>query len=118
MALAWNSIGNIFASGSGEFQTDPEVMRQKASVVNYKIQQMKSSFSSLEYTVNQTKLYWAGEASDAYRQAFIEKKEDIETIILRLSEHVTELKEMAAVYSNVEQEVNELAMDLPGDVIV
>ena len=98
-------------------QTDPELMRQKAAVVQIKISQMKNAFDSLEYAVNHTKSYWAGEAGDVYRENLKHKKTDIDTILSRLSEYVSDLQQMAAVYAGVEKEVEELAQDLPADVI-
>lgn len=98
-------------------QTDPDLMREKASMVQFKINQMKNAFSSLEYAVDRTKVYWIGEAADVYRTAFHEEKENIETMILRLSEHVADLQKMAAVYAGIEQEAEDIANDLPSDVI-
>lgn len=98
-------------------QTDPDLMRQKAIVVQTKINQMKAAFGNLEYAVDRTSIYWFGEAGDVYREAFNEEKENIDTMILRLSEHVRDLQNMAAVYAGVEKEIRDIANDLPSDVI-
>lgn len=98
-------------------QADPELMRQKAIAVQGKINQMRSAFDNVEYAMNRTRAYWIGEAGDTYREAFHNKRSNIDTILLRLSEHVTDLQKMAAVYANVEKEVEDLSCDLPSDVI-
>lgn len=97
---------------------DPEVMRQKAVTVEGKIRGMRSAFDELGNIVDKTKNYWIGEAGDAHRTYFTDKKPEIEEIFQRLSEHVRELNQMASVYSLTEQEVKELSEDLPSDVIV
>ena len=98
-------------------QADPELMRQKAVVVQNKINQMKNAFNSLEYVVDQTKIYWMGEAGDVYREIYNEEKDNIEIMLLRLTEHVTDLQKMAAIYAGVEKEAEDIASDLPSDVI-
>ena len=114
----WFGAGNFDELlTSNVIQADPGVMRQKALVVQAKINQMRSAFDSLEYTMNRTSTYWIGEAGDSYREAFHDKKSNIDTILLRLSEHVTDLQKMAEVYADVEKEVEDIANDLPSDVI-
>jgi len=98
-------------------QTDPELMQRKAIAVQTKINQMKTAFGNLEYAVERTGTYWLGEAGDAYRAAFDGEKENIDTIILRLFEHVRDLQNMAAVYAGIEKEIEDIANDLPSDVI-
>lgn len=114
MAISGLSLGNFLTS----LTVDPEVMRQKAVTVEGKIREMRSAFDALELTVNKTKGYWIGEAGDAHRAYFTDRKPQIEEIFQRLTEHVRDLNQMASVYSNTEQEVKELSEDLPSDVIV
>lgn len=97
---------------------DYNVMLQKASAVDQKIREMRNTFSDLETSVNKTKAYWIGEAGDAYRAYFMERKPEAEEIFKRLSEHVRDLNEMAGVYSSTEKEITAMAEDLPSDVII
>lgn len=99
-------------------KVDPEVMRQKSVTVGDKINKMKNAFEDLEVTVNKTSNYWIGEAGDAHREYFNSAKPEIENMLKRLAEHSKELAEMAATYSTAEQEVTQLAEDLPFDVII
>lgn len=114
MAVYGLNLGDFLAS----LTVDPEVMRQKAATVEGKIREMKSAFEELGTTVDKTKNYWIGEAGDAHRTYFTDRKPEIEEIFQRLSEHVRDLNQMASVYSGTEQEVKELSEGLPSDVIV
>lgn len=109
------SIGRYFSMDM--LSTDPELMGQKAVVVQAKINQMRNAFNSLEYAVDRTKMYWHGEAGDVYRTTFRGEKENIDIMLRRLSEHVTDLQNMAAIYAGAEKEAEDLASDLPSDVI-
>lgn len=95
-----------------------EVMQQKASAVETKIQVMKTAFDSLEQTVHRTENYWIGEAGDAHRDYFAENRPKLEEIIKRLTEHVRDLHQMKEVYAQAERGAEDLAEDLPSDVIV
>lgn len=106
---------NIFSS---YLNTNPEIMLLKATSVQEKIRQMQMAFQELEVTINKTKQYWLGEAGDAHREYYNEKKEVVREIFARLSEDVTDLREMAMVYSGAEAEAKEISGDLPSDVIV
>lgn len=96
----------------------PETLLEKATSVQKYIRLMKQDFSNLESTVNGTKSYWIGEAGDAHRNYYESQKEEIETIFARLAEDVRDLQTMSGVYSQTEQQVRELAQELPSDVIV
>lgn len=115
----YNILGNLdFSAFFSSLKVDPEVMRQKSVTVGNKITKMKRAFEELEVTVNKTNNYWIGEAGDAHREYFQSSKPEIEEMFQRLSEHSRELAEMAATYSTAEQEVTQLAEDLPFDVII
>lgn len=98
--------------------TNPDVMLAKATSVQRRIREMQTAFRELESTVNKTRQYWIGEAGDAHRDYYDEHKKDVEEVFMRLSEDVTDLREMARVYATTESEVTDLAEDLPSDVIV
>lgn len=116
---SWASgLGDIAGSFLSSLLVDPEVMRHKAAAAQKKIQEMQNVFDAMETTVNRTNNYWIGEAGDAHREYFIQKKPEIEEMFKRLNEHVRDLNQMASVYANVEKEVTEISEDLPADVIV
>ena len=113
MSLLGMGIGNLLSV----LTVEPDVMVAKANIVHGKIREMQTSFSALENTVNKTRNYWVGEAGDAHRELYTKQKENIEEIFKRLTEDVTDLHQMAAVYSSTEQQVADIAEDLPSDVI-
>lgn len=120
--MADNGLGDWFSGlTTGLFQqsltVDTGVMRQKAEAVQIKIQTMQNAFSELEATLNRTQNYWVGEAGDAHRSYFTEKKPEMEEIIRRLSGRVQALGRMASTYDTAEQEITEASANLPADVI-
>ena len=112
----------ILGLGSFDFLSsltvDPDVMRSKAVVVQGKIKEMQTAFEALENTVRKTQNYWIGEAGDAHRDFFFNHKEEIEEIFKCLSEDVTDLNQMAMVYTEANNEAKEMAEELPADVII
>lgn len=112
---------SLVGIGAGAFLSaltvDPDVMVAKANAVQGRIREMQASFSALENTVNKTKNYWIGEAGDAHREFYTKQKSNIDEIFKRLTEDVSDLHQMAAVYSSTEQQVADIAEDLPSDVI-
>ncbi|MDD6729100.1 MAG: WXG100 family type VII secretion target [Eubacteriales bacterium] len=61
---------------------------------------------------------WEGEAATAYTAKFNGLQDDIERLHAMITEHVTDLNDMANVYSNAEKtELDEIAT-LSSDVIV
>ena len=122
MAILDRSVSTLFQLTVSQFvetlTVNTDVMRQKAAAVEGRIQEMQNAFASLEETVQRTQNYWIGEAGDAHRAYFEKKKPEIEEALKRLSEHVQDLYEMAAVYDNVVRDVTQISKDLPSDVIV
>lgn len=100
------------------FTVTPERMYTEADEVLRNIQKMKVEFDKIQATVNKTKGYWIGEAGELYRTKYFEKEPEIEEIFKRMMEHVTDLKQMAAVYSEAENIAQEVAESLPSDVIL
>ena len=99
------------------FSVKPETLYQKSEVVLSEIQKMKSEFESLQNIVNRMPLYWQGEASDTYRAEYGSINPDLNQMFRRLMEHVTDLKKMSAQYSDAEKVNEQLANELPADVI-
>jgi uncharacterized protein YukE len=100
------------------FKVDSDVIRAKAQNVQVKINEIKNAFDEMEQSVNRTNQYWIGEAGDAHREYFKSRKDDIQTLFRRWNEEVSDMYQMASVYSQTEAEVEALAEDLPFDVIV
>ncbi|MBP5280934.1 MAG: WXG100 family type VII secretion target [Lachnospiraceae bacterium] len=96
----------------------PEVLLAKADTVLGKIRSMQTSFQELEAKVTGTANYWQGEASDAHREKYNAKKEEIELIFTQLIGDTENLRTIAAQYTTTENANVEISADLPGDVIV
>lgn len=114
------SLG-IWLERSGFLETlavNPDSLRQKASETEQRIGEMKTAFEALEQAVDRTAGYWLGEAGDAHRAYFAEKRPEFKEILNRLSEQVRDLNQMADVYDTAERQSVEMAADLPSDVIV
>ncbi len=94
-----------------------ELMREKALTAAEKIQKMETALEELEAAVGRTGGYWIGEAANAHRAYFTEKKPEIEEAWKRLKEDVSDLQQMAGIYETGEREAASEAADLPGDVV-
>lgn len=89
-----------------------------AEQVQSSLNDMKNRFSAIEGAVNRSNGYWQGAAADRHRSIYREMKGTIDEIMARLGEHVTDLRAMAAVYTESEETIEEMTYDLPSDVIV
>lgn len=100
------------------FRVTPEVLLAKSQAINAKISTMRQCFAQAEQQVNGMRGFWQGEAASTYRAAYASRKEEIETILMRLQEHVADLNRIAGNYQLAEQAVTQLAETLPTDIIV
>lgn len=83
-----------------------------------RVNRLESSFLEMEQIMDRTRGYWLGEAGEAHRNAFLKQQGRRAEAVLRLSEHVADLRKMAGVYESAEREAMEAARSLPGDVII
>ena len=104
-------------SGDVALKVTPEVLLEKADLVQAKLRDMQQTLDSLEQAVNGTKEYWIGEAGDMHRKMYEEEKENIATIMKRLNEHPVDLRTIAQTYMDTEAAVQEIAESLPVDII-
>lgn len=95
-----------------------EKLVEGSDLVKSSLTDMKSRFSSIADAVNRSNSYWKGEAADKHRRIHGEMQETIDEIMARLGEHVRDLREMAQVYEETEKEAEELAYDLPSNIIM
>lgn len=95
-----------------------EELAAAADQVQNAVNDLNNRFSSIEASVNRSSGYWQGEAAEKHRRVYREMKETLDEIMSRLSEHVTDLRSMAQIYSEGESQIQELSQDLPADVII
>ena len=104
-------------SGQVILKVTPEILQTQAQTTTNNITKMKAEFDKIETIITRTGNYWIGEAGDAHRKVYTDEKADIQEMLARLSEHPTDLEQIANTYLQVESEVKELAQELPGDII-
>jgi WXG100 family type VII secretion target len=112
------AITQELSFGSVTLKVTPEVLHTKAEVVNTKVSSMTKEFGKMNTLIARSNSYWVGKAGEVHRKTYQEKQPDIEEIFKRLSEHVTELHQMATVYMNAEKTIKEVAEALPNDIII
>ena len=80
--------------------------------------QVKQLTSQMTQTVNQLSgQIWSGDAATKYKQKFNGLQDDISRMYKYITDHVTDLNEMARSYSSVEAENVSAAGALSDDVV-
>lgn len=104
-------------AGQVVLKVTPEQLQAKAAVTKDNIGKLTGCFERISSIINRTGNYWIGEAGDLHRKLYTDENDNIQEMFARLSEHPTDLEQIAGTYLNVENEVENIAMELPGDVI-
>lgn len=104
-------------AGQVMLKVTPEELVVKAQETIKNISKLKTGFANLESVIARTNGYWIGEAGDLHRKLYQDEKENIEQMFARLSEHPKDLEQIAKTYMDVEDAVEQLANELPGDII-
>lgn len=104
-------------SGQVVLKVTPEQLLAKAETTKNNISKLSGSFEKISSIIEKTKNYWIGEAGDLHRKLYTDENEEIQEMFARLLEHPTDLELIAKNYLNVEDVVENLALELPGDVI-
>ncbi|MDE6916700.1 MAG: WXG100 family type VII secretion target [Lachnospiraceae bacterium] len=104
-------------AGEVRLKVTPEQLQTKAQVTTDNIAQLKTVFENIGSIVARTQNYWIGEAGDLHRRLYTDEREQIEELFARLSEHPADLEQIAQTYLNVEKVVENISLELPGDVI-
>ena len=105
-------------TGSCTLRVKPELLQLQAEQVYGKISELKSIFSQITDKINATANYWQGEASESYRADYKSNREDVDTMLVRFQNHVEDLNRIAAVYTQVENNLkDQFSSSLPADVI-
>lgn len=95
----------------------PSQLQNKADEVLTQVQIIQREFEILEQLVKKTTGYWIGDAGDLHREKYEEGKETIEQMLRRWREHPKDLLQMAGIYSEAEHKLEEVALELPDNVI-
>lgn len=104
-------------TGQVVLKVTPEQLQTKAATTKENIARLTDCFERISSIISRTGNYWIGEAGDLHRKLYTDENDNIQEMLARLSEHPTDLEQIARTYLNVENEVENIAMELPGDVI-
>ncbi len=103
--------------GGVTIRVTPERLKTQADEVSRRIIQMKRLFGELERVIGNTRSYWIGEAGNRHRQAYTERKDELETMFTRLEEHPRDLLQISGNYTQAENEIESMVSALETDVI-
>ena len=103
--------------GGVTIRVEPERLKTQADEVSRRIIQMKRLFGELERVIGNTRSYWIGEAGNRHRQAYTERKDELETMFTRLEEHPRDLLQISGNYTQAENEIESMVSALETDVI-
>ncbi len=103
--------------GGVTIRVTPERLKTQADEVSRRISQMKRLFGELERVIGNTRSYWIGEAGNRHRQAYTERKDELETMFTRLEEHPRDLLQISGNYTQAEAEIEGMVATLETDVI-
>lgn len=85
--------------------------------VTGKIGKVQSAFAELESVISNTSNYWDGDGHDAFIGAYQIRKDDYERILNNFKEYITNLQQIAGVYSQTENYNEDLSEGLMDNVI-
>lgn len=103
----------------GQIIVTPEELLNTADEFNSQGTQIGNLTSEMMSTVTGLSAAWEGEAAQVYIEKFKGLEDDIQRMIAMITEHVTDLQEMANAYSQAEQaNMDDINNSLRSDVIV
>lgn len=96
----------------------PDELRRQSDSVAADVSFIKEKFDNITRVVDSSDSFWRGDSSDSFRSVYNGCKEEIYEIIARLSEHITDLNQIAGIYDSGEKEIVDYISSLPADVII
>lgn len=97
----------------GTLLVTPEKLQSTASGFQSKASQVKSLHDNMIAKVNSLSGSWTGEAAAAYNSKFTALQTSMDRIFAMITEHVTDLNNMADQYISAENAAQSAANDLP-----
>lgn len=104
--------------GSVEIKVSTEVLKEQSSNIATELGDMRKNFTKLAELIEGTSGYWVGAAGDFIRKNYKDTEDGREKIVNRLGEHPEDLNDIAGLYEEKERLNEELAAELPGDILV
>lgn len=99
-------------------KVDPVDLQRASDELEKKLKTLHTLFDTMIGRVESTANYWQGDASEKYRKDFKNDRSEMEEAFARIKEHVTDLYNIAGIYTGVEKQVTEISENLSSDVIV
>lgn len=97
----------------GTLLVTPEKLQSTASSFQSKASQVKALHDNMITKVNALSGSWTGEAATAYKTKFTSLQTSMDRIFAMITEHVTDLNNMAEQYISAENAAQSAANDLP-----
>lgn len=100
-----------------QLKVTPEQLRATAGTVSTLLRTLQGDFDALQQKVDRTRYYWTGEAGNHYRTHFAARKQDTQSILSRLAQYPPDLLQMAGIYADTEEHLEESFAGLRSDFI-
>ena len=94
------------------------ILAERTDSAEQKINDIRNRFERMRQVVQNSGSYWEGDANEAHRREFQEYQDSIQEALARFTENVTDLRKIANIYQEAENEVQNISQDLPLDVII
>ena len=101
----------------GNLRVDTEVLKTVSGEVETAITRAENAFDEIAEIIMANGTYWEGEGADAHRALYEKNRERVDEAFRRFRENVTDLREMAGLYEYAESMNEQMADQLPSDVI-
>ena len=95
-----------------------EQLAQASGDIAGKVNALKAAFGAMTEAMNRTDSYWLGEAGEAHRNAYRKMQPHQQEAVKRPEEQSQHLAKIAGVWEETEQQIKELNVNLPDDVII
>jgi len=98
-------------------KVDPAKLLETASAFDTQSTQVSNITTEMMNLVTGLSSQWEGSASQTYVERFKSLEDDIQKLIAKVKEYVSDLEQIASVYSTYEEESVQAAQALEIDVI-
>ena len=101
-----------------KFEVRTEELRQAGRQIEVHTAALQRQLEDMQHTVQRTAGCWEGEGGSLCRDAFRSFRDEIETLVARLRQNVTDLETIAGVYEESETAASQMAEELPDNLIL
>lgn len=100
-----------------QLKVSPDILKSQAAQITKEINAIERQWSNLKSTVQRSKSYWEGDASNTHQKFITQSNNDVDKVLRRLKEHPKDLLQMAKLYNEAEEKAKQMAGKLPEDII-